>query len=213
MIASYSTSIYVVLLFIDVILFVSLIFSFYGYVYPDIDAGFDLYVNMQIVALFCETILAIAISYLFSKPLIKLTAKTQSMQKHSTDKDSNGTENVNIDELLGNKLIKLSTKLLILSGISLGSTVLVRLLIIIAYPYCASTGDLECWFVYISYIGWPLDSLINIVCLLLAFKNGQIYYDKYCTKLHYFTVSKCVAKYYTKKVGKYANKETQSNTI
>lgn len=201
MIASYSTRTYVGLLFVELILFVSLIFSFYGYVY----AGFDLYVYMQIIALVCETILAIAISYLFSKPLIILTVKTQNMSKSANSTNvnkDNSKENVdiNINKLMENKLIKLSTKLLILSGVSLGSSVLVRLTIIIAYPYCESTGDLECWLVYLSYIGWPLDTFINIFCLLLAFKNGQIYYDKCCTKIHDFIVTKCVAKYYTKKL-------------
>ena len=164
-------------------------------------ADFDLYVYMQIPALVCETVMAIYISHLFSKPLIKLSAKSKSID--------NDVKNGNLDKIkndLGkNKLIHLSTKLLLLSGISLGSIVIVRFVIVVAYPYCNATSDGECWLVYVSYSGWAVDSLINIVCLFLAFKNGKIYYDKCCQKLHDYLVSQCVFKYYAKKVRKYTN--------
>ena len=197
MIASYNLRVYIILILIDFILFVILIFALYFFMYHD----FDLYVYMQIPALVCETTMAIYISYLFSKPLIKLSAKSKSI-----DKD---VKNGNLDkikkDLAKNKLIHLSTKLLLLSGISLGSIVIIRLIIVVAYPYCNAISDGECWLVYVSYGGWAIDSFINIVCLLLAFKNGKIYYDKYCQKFHDFLMSQCVVKYYVKKVQKYAN--------
>ena len=173
-------------------------------------SDFDLFVFIQLLALSCEVFMVVTISYLFSKPLIKLSAESQSVQfRNGNDIDENKIE----QHLKENMLINLATKLLVLSGIALGSTLIMRIIIMAAFPYCEAIGDLECWAVYVSYAAWPVDTLINIVCLLLTFKNGKIYYDKYCQSCHGCIISKCLAKYYARKVRKYTDKYQSSSSL
>ena len=239
-IVQYSNKIYIVLVIFNIGLFVSMLLLCTSWIWWDV----TIYARANLGALFCEAIMAISLGVLFSKPLIKLSAKI-----HGTDKfkgirnnncnNNNITVNKNsdieiesdsspsavagdddaanaslkepetrvdrsrsmIDRMKNDKLLNLSTKLLILSGIALGSTTVLKIMNFSAYEYCANVdGDKECWFVYVSYTLWPLDASLNIFCILCAFKNGNKYYVKVCDKIHQFVLFSWVAKYFDKEV-------------
>ena len=241
-IVQYSNKIYIGLVAIDIGLFVSMILLCTSWIWWDV----AIYARANLAALFCEFIMAISMGVLFSRPLIKLSAKTYGMDKFSaggksvdsinsgaagggnssdvndmSDIDDAGSpvgsshklkkssvsttssrdrSETTIDKMRKDKLLNLSTKLLILSGIALGSTTIFKIMNFSAYEYCANVGDAECWFVYVSYSLWPLDASLNIFCILCAFKNGNKYYMKICHKLHEFVLLTCVGKYFDKEV-------------
>lgn len=202
-ISKYNIRIYIVLFLINLGLLGSMLVPTYTWIWWD-----SLLISRShIVGIILELIMVVWISILFSKPMIVLSAKSHRLRSNIThfkksdnNNDSNSdNSNKNNIKMIQDKLLNLSTKLLVLSGIAFGSTIIAKLFIIVGYEYCYyQANDSTCWVIFVSFALWPIDAFTNILCIFFAFKHGTKYYYKFCGKLHKCVLFSCVAKCFHK---------------
>ena len=176
-----------------------------------------------------ESIIAIIVTRLFLKPLINITVQQRLVTKgghlkrttsgyiakgSNVDNDGIGTDininykdgNYNLDSkykqqthetMKNDRIIIFVTKCLVLSTVSLFSTNVVTIIAVLAESYCDT-----CWFKYISWGSWTLDTSINVFCLMCSFTYGTKYYNSLCRYCHNWFLASVIIPLATKKAKK-----------
>eukprot|EP01083_Nonionella_stella_P188056 692394_1 len=139
----------------------------------------QLYIFMHSTCLALEMIMYLILCRLFSKPLIIISVRKRQL----SDADRYNKED--------DKFLKLLTKLNILSTLTLVTSIILRAVDIAAIIYCP---DDDCTSSYVQYSLWTMDVFVNMFCILCSFTSGDVYYYRFCSKLHDYILLKCVGK-------------------
>ena len=146
----------------------------------------ELYVIAHSICLFLEITMYIILISLISRPMLNLTKSSRKITDDEISVDSPRSKSAT--EQSQEELLSLMTRINVLSSIALLTTVLKRVFDIASFVYCPD----ECWLTYINYNLMPIDSFMNIFCILCSFTTGKKYYDHWCKCIHNIILTKCI---------------------